>query len=106
MTAFESGFFKMTEATFAPMTRILVLFVKSGFLNPEMQNKFFFSYLLTLKRTMYPAPSKEEQVDNRELIKITWSLINMQAPGTLSIPLIPKLLEQLSNFERPDQPLS
>jgi len=45
---------------------------------------------------MHPAPGKEEILDSRNLIKITWALVAMQQPGDISIPLLPKLLEQIS----------
>ena len=93
MTAFETGYYKVTESNFVPMTQIFVLFVKSGFLSHEQQNKFFYAYVLSLKKAMFPAGGKEEPVSNKDIIKITWSLINMEESGNLTIPLIPKLLE-------------
>mmetsp|Transcript_22069 Transcript_22069/g.29502 ORF Transcript_22069/g.29502 Transcript_22069/m.29502 type:complete len:107 (+) Transcript_22069:1318-1638(+) len=106
MTAFNSGFFSITPSNFAPMTEIFVLFVKNGFLSPEQQNKFFLSYVLALKKTMLPSRGKEEKIDSRDLIKVTWALSLMEKPSSLSIPLLPKLFEQLAHFERPSQPLS
>ena len=56
---------------------------------------------------MFPGGGIEEyRIENRDLIKITWSLITMQDAGNLTIPLIPKLLEQLKSFERANQPLT
>ena len=93
VTAFDSGFFSMTKSNFSSMTQIFVMFVQKGFLGPGQQNKFFYSYLLSLKNTILPPGGKEERLDSRDLIKVTWSLINMQAAGSLTIPLLPKLLE-------------
>ena len=59
---------------------------------------------------MYPknatGADSESKIDPRDLIGITWSLICLQKTGSMSIPLIPKLLEQLKTFNRPEQPLS
>jgi len=55
---------------------------------------------------MFPDGGKEETLNPTDLIKITWSLMIMQNPGTVTIPLLPKLIEQLSHFSRPEQPLS
>ena len=41
-----------------------------------------------------------------DIIKITWSIMIMQNPGSVTIPILPKLLEQLSSFNRPGDPLS
>jgi len=41
-----------------------------------------------------------------DIIKITWSIMIMQNPGSVTIPILPKLLEQLSSFNRPGEPLS
>lgn len=102
VTAFDSGFYTMTKQNFVSMSQIFFLFVKNGFLSPDHQNKFFFSYLVGLKKTMYPGGGKEHMLDSRDIIKVTWSLIAMLKPGKMQIPLLPKLLEQLSKFDRPD----
>ena len=92
------------------MTKIFVMFVRQGFLGPQVKNKFLLAYLLGLKNTMYPknatGADSESKIDPRDLIGITWSLICLQKTGSMSIPLIPKLLEQLKTFNRPEQPLS
>jgi len=106
VTAFDSGYFSMSKSNFSAMTQIFGLFVKSGYLSPGQSNKFLLSYLFSLKNMMFPGGGKEEILNPNDLIKITWSLMIMQNPGTMTIPLLPKLIEQLSHFSRPEQPLS
>ena len=106
ITAFKSGFFSINSGSFGPLTDIVVLFVKSGFLSPDNQNKFFLSYVLALKNTILPARGKEQNLPASDLIKVTWALVAMQSAGTLSIPLVPVLLEQIASFNRPEAPLS
>ena len=96
----------MSANNFVPMSQIFVMFVKNGFLSPEQQNKFFFSFVLGLKQNLLPGGGIELKLDNRDLIKITWSLITMEDAGSLTIPLLPKLLEHLATFDRPDNPLT
>jgi len=47
--AFESGHFKVSTTNFLPMSQIIFMFVKNGFLSPDQQNKLYFSFLLGLK---------------------------------------------------------
>lgn len=102
ITAFESGYFSMSKSNFASMSQIFVMFVQSGFMSPGQENKFLLSYLLSLKKTIFPGGGKQEMVSNRDIIKITWSMIVMQEPGQMNNPLLPKLLEQLHCFDRPN----
>ena len=106
ITAFKSGFFSINSGNFGPITDIVVLFVKNGFLGPDNQNKFFLSYVLALKNAILPSRGKEQKLPASDLIKVTWALVAMQAAGTLTIPLLPVLLEQIASFKRPEAPLS
>ncbi len=45
-------------------------------------------------------------LDAQRIISIVWSLVVTQKPGTISNPLLPKLLVQLASFDRPEEPLS
>ena len=82
------------------------MFVKSGYLSPDQSNKFLLSYILSLKNTILPGGGKEEMLNPSDIIKITWSIMIMQNPGSVTIPILPKLLEQLCSFNRPGEPLS
>ena len=88
------------------MSNIFYMFVKNGFLSPDQQNKFFYSYLLGLKKTIFPGGGKEQMLGSQDMIKITWSLVAMQEAGKMNIPLIPKLFEHLASLDRPTEPLS
>ena len=104
-TAFQAELFKVTPANFQPMLDMLYLFVKEGFLTPDKTNKFYFTYLLALKNEIMKT-SAESRINSDNLIYLTWSLMAMETPGAKMCPLLPKLLEQLYSFNRPEKPLS
>ena len=68
MTAFNSGFFKINKVNFNPISDIMLMFVKNGFLSPDSQNKFFLSFVLALKDIIHPTNAKGEKIDSRNLI--------------------------------------
>lgn len=105
VAAFDSGFLKITAGSFQSMSKIFVLFVKSGFMSPGEKSKFVYSYLLSLKKTLDVTGGKDGKLDNRDLIPVTWALVCLQPAGELSTPILPKLFEQLTEFERPEAPL-
>ena len=104
-TAFQAELFKVTPANFQPMSDMLYLFVKEGFLTPDKTNKFYFTYLLALKNEIMKT-SAESRINSDNQIYLTWSLMVMETPGAKMCPLLPKLLEQLYSFNRPEKPLS
>lgn len=84
---------------FDTVAKLFALFVEQGYLCE--QTTLYYQTMLGLKERLIGENSK---VDPVHLINLTWSLIALE--GTQSgNPIMPKLLEALSNFER-EEPIT
>lgn len=80
------------------------MFVREGFISGENPTRLYFTYVLTLKEKM-EAEGGVKAVSFDEIVHLVWALMATE-DELMHNPLIPRLLERLHEFKRPDTPLS
>jgi hypothetical protein len=80
------------------------MFVREGFISAEMPTRLYFSYVLTLKEKM-ETEGGAKAVSFDEIVHLLWALMATE-DELMQNPLIPRLLERLHEFKRPESPLS
>jgi len=88
---------------FSSFTALFHLFVKEGFIAPEQLNRFYYTYVLTLKEKI--EKDGMSAVSFNDIIQIIWALQITEEEGLIN-PIIPRLYERLHEFHRLDKPLT
>ena len=92
----------LTE-NFSSFSHLFHLFVSQGFIAPQYLTRFYYTYVLILKEKV--ERESIQAVSYNELVDVLWALI-VTEESQLKNPLIPKLLERLHDFKRPEKPLT
>ncbi len=95
---------KVLREQFTSFSRLFHMFVREGFISAETPTRLYFSYVLTLKEKM-ETEGGAKAVSFDEIVHLLWALMATE-DEVMQNPLIPRLLERLHEFKRPESPLS